>query len=317
MVELKAHSVNGQLRKKIQRGEIGTVEALRVLAASSAQNGYAGSNRNVELTAALFELERLVGLREVKQIINELIAYIEIQQKRAHYHLKSDSVVLHTTFKGNPGTGKTTVARLLGRILKAIQVLPQGHLVEVERADLVGEYVGHTAQRTREKIKQALGGILFIDEAYSLGRGGEKDFGKESIDALVKGMEDHCNEFVLILAGYGGEMDRFMQLNPGLRSRVPIQIHFPDYSIDELMQIAEIMARERHYRLSEEAKYRLEIHLRMALNSTKSNFGNARLVRNILEKSFRRQALRLKRHDQLTRDDLITITATDLAVDIA
>src|SRR5690606_23632794 len=164
--------------------------------------------------------------------------------------LVSEPLVLHMIFKGNPGTGKTTVARICGRMFKEMGVLPKGHLVECERADLVGEYIGHTAHRTREQIKKAMGGILFIDEAYSLARGGEKDFGKEAIDTLVKAIEDHTNEFVLILAGYQREMEHFLMANPGLKSRFPIHIDFPDYSADELFQIAHLMLRERQYRLT-------------------------------------------------------------------
>lgn len=306
-----------QIWKQINRGELNTIAALKALSelpdTPEATNYEPGSNP--VLSSALFELNRLVGLSQVKQVVLEIKAYIEIQQKRAACGLRSSPQVLHMIFKGNPGTGKTTVARLLGQIFKGLQVLPQGHLVEVERADLVGEYIGQTAQKTRDKIKKSLGGILFVDEAYSLGRGGERDFGKEAIDVLVKGMEDYRNEFVLVLAGYRLEMSQFISLNPGLSSRFPIQIDFPDYTVHELLAIADMMATERHYLWSPAARSSLKRYLAGNLLYHQPHFSNARLVRNILEKSLRRQALRLSRRQNLLREDLMTIDTKDLAVE--
>ena len=181
------------------------------------------NRNNHELNDALNDLNELVGLKNVKLLIKQLEAYIYLEQMRKEKGLKYEPLTLHMIFKGNPGTGKTTVARLLGRILKGIGILSKGHVVEVERADLVGEYIGHTAQKVRENVKRASGGILFIDEAYSLARGGEKDFGKEAIDTLVKAMEDHKSEFILILAGYRDEMEFFLNTNPGLKSRFSLQ----------------------------------------------------------------------------------------------
>ncbi|HBI27276.1 MAG TPA: stage V sporulation protein K, partial [Peptococcaceae bacterium] len=157
--------------------------------------------------SVLKELNGLIGLSEVKSLVSEVSAYVQIQRRREKALLHTEHLVLHMIFKGNPGTGKTTVARIMGKLLYSMEVLSQGQLIEVERADLVGEYIGHTAHKTREQIKKAMGGILFIDEAYSLARGGTKDFGKESIDVLVKAMEDYKQDFVLILAGYKGEME--------------------------------------------------------------------------------------------------------------
>lgn len=271
-----------------------------------------GDGEEHDLTRVMNELNSLVGLKEVKEMISEIQAYISIQQQRSRFGLKSEPLTLHMIFKGNPGTGKTTISRLLGKIFLGLGVLSRGHVVEVERADLVGEYIGHTAQKTREKLKKALGGILFVDEAYSLGRGGEKDFGKEAIDVLVKGMEDFRNEVVLILAGYRWEMERFMELNPGLRSRFPVQIDFPDYSVGELLQISDLMAAERHYRLTPDAKEFLKNYLGKELRTGSYNIGNARLVRNLLEKGIRRQALRLCKQNNLTREELISITPVDL-----
>ncbi|MBD7968152.1 AAA family ATPase [Paenibacillus gallinarum] len=239
------------------------------------------------------ELDELVGLESIKDFVFEIYAFLQIAQMRAQAGLVSGSHVYHMVFKGNPGTGKTTVARIVAKLFQKMGVLTKGHLIEVERADLVGEYIGHTAQKTRDLVKKSLGGILFIDEAYSLARGGEKDFGKEAIDTLVKAMEDHKNQFILILAGYSEEIDFFMQTNPGLPSRFPIQIEFPDYSIDQLIQISELMAKERDYILMPQSILKLKQHLLDEKNDTSQAFSNARYVRNIIEKSIRHQAVRL------------------------
>jgi len=259
----------------------------------------------------LLELNSLVGLRSVKGLIEEIYSYVEIQKKRQKEKLASEPLGLHMIFKGNPGTGKTTVARISGRLFKAVGVLPKGHLVEVERADLVGEFIGHTAQKTRDQVKKALGGILFIDEAYSLARGGEKDFGKEAIDALVKGMEDHRDNLILILAGYQDEMDWFIETNPGLRSRFPIHISFPDYSNDELLAIADLMLQQRQYFLSSGAREEFRFVIEKE-HKRHEHSGNARLVRNLIERAIRRQAVRLlQKNCELSRDDLMVIKKED------
>ncbi|MDQ0230422.1 stage V sporulation protein K [Metabacillus malikii] len=261
------------------------------------------------------EMSSLVGMSEMKKMIKEIYAWIFINKKREEQGLKAGKQALHMMFKGNPGTGKTTVARLVGKLFLQMNVLSKGHLIEAERADLVGEYIGHTAQKTRDLVKKALGGILFIDEAYSLARGGEKDFGKEAIDTLVKHMEDKQHDFVLILAGYPKEMDNFLSLNPGLLSRFPLVVDFPDYSIDDLMEISQRMISEREYRFSEEAKLKLKDHLMyIKSNVPPSKFSNGRYVRNIIEKSIRSQAMRLLLHDKYTRDDLLTIKGQDLVI---
>ncbi|MDI3522915.1 MAG: stage sporulation protein [Bacillota bacterium] len=262
------------------------------------------------LAEALAQLDALVGLEEVKQLVYEIKAFIEIQQRRRQEGLATEPLTLHMVFRGNPGTGKTTVARILGTLFKELGVLSKGHLVEVERADLVGEYIGHTAQKTREQIKRSLGGILFVDEAYSLARGGDKDFGKESIDCLVKAMEDHRGDLVLILAGYREEMDYFLQTNPGLRSRFPIKIDFPDYSLNELLEIAQVFLAQRDYYLSPGAREELLRQLQVTHNFRHS--GNARLVRNIIERAIRRQAVRLAGQSSLSRDQLMAIERVDL-----
>jgi stage V sporulation protein K len=259
------------------------------------------------------ELSALVGMEEMKRMIKEIYAWIYVNKKREEMGLKAKKQALHMMFKGNPGTGKTTVARLIGKLFLKMNVLSKGHLIEAERADLVGEYIGHTAQKTRDLIKKALGGILFIDEAYSLGRGGEKDFGKEAIDTLVKHMEDKQHEFILILAGYSREMEYFLTLNPGLHSRFPLVIDFPDYNIEQLMEIANRMMTEREYTFSHEAEKKLKEHLiwvKAVLSPT--SFSNGRYVRNIIEKSIRSQAMRLLMLNNYDRHELMTLRSNDL-----
>ncbi|MFZ7102623.1 MAG: AAA family ATPase [Peptococcaceae bacterium] len=274
-----------------------------------AKQEFAGSK---QVQSILEEMENLVGLENVKKLIFEIQAYIKIQRKRKDENLATDPLVLHMVFKGNPGTGKTTVARCIARLFKELDVLKKGQVIEIERADLVGEYIGHTALKTREQIQRALGGVLFIDEAYSLARGGEKDFGKEAIDCMVKAMEDYKDQLILILAGYRKEMEWFLQTNPGLRSRFPIHIEFPDYTITELMEIAELMLKQRQYRLTPEAKFLLKATIQKRILLGQENSGNARMIRNLIEKAIRLQAVRLIGIKQLSRDDLILITAEDI-----
>ncbi len=258
------------------------------------------------------ELGILVGMEEMKRMIKEIYAWIYINKKREENGLKAGKQALHMMFKGNPGTGKTTVARLIGKLFQKMNVLSKGHLIEAERADLVGEYIGHTAQKTRDLIKKAIGGILFIDEAYSLGRGGEKDFGKEAIDTLVKHMEDKQHEFILILAGYSREMDNFLTLNPGLHSRFPLVIDFPDYTIEQLMEIADRMLKEKEYTLSHEAEKKLREHLQWIKSMNPISFSNGRYIRNVIEKSIRTQAMRLLMQNNFDRHELMTLRSNDL-----
>src|SRR5699024_2273616 len=200
----------------------------------------------------------------------------------------------------------------LAKLYYDMNLLSKGHFIEAERADLVGEYIGQTAQKTRSMIQKAMGGILFVDEAYSLARGGEKDFGKEAIDTLVKQMEDHQNDFVLILAGYPKEMDRFLSLNPGLKSRFPFILDFDDYSVEQLIKIANQMAVEREFRLTNKAQEAFRIHLYKKTRESIANFSNARYVRNIIEKAIRMQAVRLLHQHEHSLDDLMFLIEEDL-----
>lgn len=270
------------------------------------------------------EIDQLIGLTQVKKLILEIQAFIKMQTLRQNIGLKHDPIVLHAIFRGNPGSGKTTMARLFGRLLKELGVLSKGHLLEVERADLVGEYIGHTAKKAKEQIKNAQGGVLFIDEAYSLARGGNKDFGREAIDALVKGMEDQRENFVLILAGYQEEMKHFLATNPGLNSRFPLHIDFPDYSLQELAAIAENMYTARDYILTPNAKRQLLQLLEDTIRRYPKYHGNGRLSRNIVETSLRKQAIRLNQElaentSEMTpaeyRKILMEILPIDLQID--
>lgn len=261
------------------------------------------------------EFSSFIGMDYLKHSIKEIYAMITVNEKRKQVGLNSTNQVLHMLFKGNPGTGKTTIARKLASAYYDMNILSKGHFIEAERADLVGEYIGQTAQKTRAIIQKAAGGILFIDEAYSLARGGEKDFGKEAIDTLVKHMEDQHDDFVLILAGYPYEMERFLMLNPGLKSRFPFILDFQDYPVDQLLQIAKKMLQEREYQLTNEAEWKLREQITLEKNHSPNNFSNARFVRNVIEQSIRKQAMRILNQNKISTDTLITLTKQDLVFD--
>jgi len=265
------------------------------------------------------ELDEMVGMDRIKETIFEIYALLQISQYRTEAGLACTSQVYHMIFRGNPGTGKTTVARLIAKLFRTMGVLSKGHFIEAERADLVGEYIGHTAIKTRDLIKRALGGVLFIDEAYSLTRGGEKDFGKEAIDTLVKAQEDYKDQFILILAGYPDEMDVFMSMNPGLPSRFPIQIDFPDYTLDQLIQIAELMLKEREYIFMPQTLMRFKQYLQEEKARFPRGFSNARFVRNTIERCVRQQAVRLLKlkSRSLSKQDLMQICPEDLKLEAA
>ena len=239
------------------------------------------------------EINDLVGLAPVKEYVFGLADNLQVQQRRAAAGFKTASLSMHMIFTGNPGTGKTTIARLVAKYLKAIGALKGGQLVEVSRGDLVGRYTGHTAPLTNSVIESALGGVLFIDEAYSLYRGEQDSFGLEAIDTLVKGMEDHRDELVVILAGYTKEMDTFLTANSGLASRFPNKIEFPDYTADELLDITNVLAKGKGYRLAESCTFPLLGYYKRRQALDARTAGNGRLARNTLEKAIFNQSRRL------------------------
>ena len=245
------------------------------------------------LDAIRAEINELVGLAPVKEYVFGLADNLQVQQRRAAAGLKTASLSMHMIFTGNPGTGKTTIARLVAKYLKAIGALKGGQLVEVTRADLVGRYTGHTAPLTNSVIESALGGVLFIDEAYSLYRGEQDSFGLEAIDTLVKGMEDHRDELVVILAGYTREMETFLTANSGLASRFPNKIEFPDYTAEELLQITHVQAKNKGYRLAESCTEPLLGYYARWQAADARTAGNGRLARNTLEKAIFHQSRRL------------------------
>jgi probable Rubsico expression protein CbbX len=262
----------------------------------------------------LGKLDReLVGLKPVKTRIREIAALLLVDRLRRKFGLVSGAPTLHMNFTGNPGTGKTTVALRMAEILHRLGYVREGHMVAVTRDDLVGQYVGHTAPKTREVIKRAMGGVLFIDEAYYLYKPeNERDYGQESIEILLQCMENNRDDLVVILAGYKDKMDRFFNSNPGMRSRIAHHLDFPDYGVGELKSIAEIMLAEQNYRLSEAAAKALEEYLPIRMRLP--HFSNARSVRNGLDRARLRQANRLftSRDRVLTKTDLITIEESDI-----
>ena len=257
-------------------------------------------------------LDDMIGLESVKQSIRTLSNFIKINHKREELGMKVPTISYHCVFSGNPGTGKTTVARILAGIYRDLGVLKKGHLVETDRSGLVAEYVGQTAVKTNKIIDEALDGVLFIDEAYSLAQGGDSDYGKEAIATLLKRMEDDRDRLVVILAGYTNEIEEFINSNPGLRSRFNRYIHFPDYSADELYQIFLLNANKNEYQLADEVRFFLQRKFEQVVVDKPKDFGNARYVRNLFEKAVEAQANRLALLPEINREILTEIQVADI-----
>ena len=264
----------------------------------------------------LEQLDRdLVGLKPVKARIREIAALLLVDKLRRDLGLAAEPPTLHMSFTGNPGTGKTTVATMMGKILYRLGYVRKGHLVSVTRDDLVGQYIGHTAPKTREVIKRAMGGVLFIDEAYSIYRlDNERDYGQEAVEMLLQVMENERQDIVVVMAGYKKQMDRFFSDVPGLSSRIAHHIDFPDYSVPELMDIARLMLEQQRYRFSEDGQKAFREYIDQ--RKTQPRFANGRSVRNGLDRMRMRQAIRLydaaERGRTLTKKDLVTLEAEDI-----
>ena len=257
------------------------------------------------------ELQSYIGLEDVKKEVDTLINLVTIQKLRKENGLPTNDLSLHMVFFGNPGTGKTMIARLMARIYKSLGILSKGQLVEVDRSGLVAGYVGQTAIKTSEVIEKAKGGVLFIDEAYALTNRGGNDYGQEAVDTLLKAMEDHRDDLIVIVAGYIELMEEFVHSNPGLESRFNRFLHFPDYTIDEMMAIFDMRCSQSGYTLAEDARPILRDVIKLESMDIKG-FGNARGIRNLFEKAVTAQANRLATDPEITKEDLMLLTADDV-----
>lgn len=270
------------------------------------------ADKNESLNSVLEELNSLIGLDEVKSEINTLINFIKIQKEREKSGLKSSTLSYHIVFTGNPGTGKTTVARIVAKIYKHLGILTEGQLVETDRSGLVAEYSGQTAPKVNKTVNSALNGILFIDEAYSLVGENKDDFGKEAVATLIKRMEDDRDKLVLVLAGYSNEMKQFIDTNPGFQSRFNRYINFPDYSAEDLFKIFKSKCDKLDYKLTEDAEIKLREEFEKAYSNRDKSFGNGRFVRNVFEKTLEKQANRIAKESNLTKEILTTIEKDDI-----
>lgn len=257
------------------------------------------------------ELSEYIGLTTVKKEVESLINLVTVQKLRRENDLPVEDLSLHMVFSGNPGTGKTMIARLMARIYRSLGILSKGQLVEVDRSGLVAGYVGQTAIKTSEVIQKALGGVLFIDEAYALTNRGGNDYGQEAVDTLLKAMEDNREDLIVIVAGYTELMEEFVHSNPGLESRFNRFLDFPDYTVQEMMGIFDMRCQKSGYRLAEDARTLLQSLLALYSLDVKG-FGNARGVRNLFERAVSAQADRLAKQTELTRDELMLLTSDDI-----
>lgn len=257
------------------------------------------------------ELNRLIGLDLIKKEVEGLINLVTVNKLREQHGLKVEDLSLHMVFSGNPGTGKTMIARLMSQIYHSLGILSKGHLVEVDRGGLVAGYVGQTAIKTKEVIDKALGGVLFIDEAYALTTRGPQDYGQEAVETLLKAMEDHRDDLIVIVAGYVDLMHEFVHSNPGLESRFNRFMYFPDYTLDEMMAIFDLRCKGAGYALADNARERLKEIIKEE-SEDNIGFGNARGVRNLFEQAVSRQANRLAKLPEVTREQLMEIQAEDL-----
>ena len=260
------------------------------------------------------ELDELIGLEAVKKEVRTLANFVKVQKQRETQGLKTPKMSYHLVFTGSPGTGKTTVARIVARIYKDLGVLKKGHMVETDRSGLVAEYVGQTAMKTNAIVDSALNGVLFIDEAYALvpEGGGGRDYGQEAISTLLKRMEDDRDKLVVIIAGYTNEMKRFIDSNPGLQSRFNRYINFPDYTGKELFDIFCMYTRKNQYQMTPDAAKYMKEFFDYAVAHKDRNFGNARFARNVFEKSIQSQANRLSKEKNVTAEQLQTLTLDDV-----
>ena len=258
------------------------------------------------------ELDELIGLQSVKDEVRSLANYVKVQKMREEKGLKNPKLSYHLVFTGSPGTGKTTVARIVARIYKDLGIIKKGHLVETDRSGLIGQYVGQTAPRVNEVCDSALDGVLFIDEAYALTQGGQQDYGDEAVATLLKRMEDDRDRLVVIVAGYTDEMKGFIDTNPGLQSRFNRYINFPDYDAAELYDIFLMYLRKNQYTVSTEAAQYLKKQLQYVVEHKDRNFGNARYVRNLFEKAIQCQANRLSHSSSASAEDLTQLKLEDV-----
>jgi len=310
---LKEFSSKANLNKNEKR-LVDNILNNKVLSIDSTENKTEEINvdKTDSLESILDELNSLIGLDDVKAEIESLINFIKIQKEREKSGLKSSSLSYHLVFTGNPGTGKTTVARIVARIYKHLGILKEGQLIETDRSGLVGEYTGQTAIKTNKTVNSALNGVLFVDEAYSLVGENKDDYGKEAVATLIKRMEDDRDKLVLIIAGYTNEMKSFIDTNPGFQSRFNRYIEFPDYSAEDLLRIFKSKCEKLDYKLTETAELKLREKFEDAYSNRNKSFGNGRYARNIFEKTLEKQANRISKESNITKEILITIEEYDI-----